>query len=353
MGDFWQSGHTLHALLESAGQGIVGIDGAGAITMVNAMTERLFGYSRSELLGQPLDILIPEKMRSSHEKHLVTYFQEPRTRPMGEGMVLTGRRKDGTEFPVEVSLSYVETSSGLLAVGFITDITARRSAEADLQQFAYVVSHDLQEPLRNISAFAALLDRNYRELLDQQGREFVQFILQSTSRMSALINGLLSYSRITNGRESTPLTVVALDDVLHTATENLRVAIDEGEAIIYHDPLPVISGDPLQLTQLFQNLVGNSLKYRRAHSLQVRITCAESEGGYLIAVRDNGIGIPAQHLDRVFGIYQRIHGNQYPGTGIGLTICKQIVERHGGRIWAEPSDSGAVIKFTLRKPPEG
>jgi PAS domain S-box-containing protein len=353
VGDFWHSEQTLCALLESAGQGIVGVDSAGAIILVNTMLERLFGYSRDELLGQQLEILIPETLRDRHGKHRLAYFQKPRVRPMGEGLALTGRRKDGTEFPVEVSLSSVETSVGLLSVGFISDITARERAEADLQQFAYVVSHDLQEPVRNIAAFAELLTRNYGELLDEQGREFVGFIQQSTSRMSALISGLLSYSRITKDRESAPLTEVALDDVLSTAAGNLRVAMDEAQAAIHADPLPVVSGDPIQLTQLFQNLLSNSLKYRAARPPAVRITSTESDGGYVIAVEDNGIGIPPRHLERVFGLYQRLHGSEYPGNGIGLAICKQIVERHGGRMWAEPSESGAVIKFALRKPPAG
>jgi signal transduction histidine kinase len=217
----------------------------------------------------------------------------------------------------------------------------------ELQQFAYVASHDLQEPLRTISSFTQLLAKRYREKLDDKAREFIDFAVDGCRRMQDQINDLLTFSRVgTHGKPLLPVnSEVALDRVLKT----FKVAIDESNAVITHDKLPVVLADEIQLCQLFQNLIGNALKFRAAHAPRIHVSAEADPAGWKISVRDNGIGIASEHRDRVFVIFQRLHTKrEFPGTGIGLAICKKIAERHGGRIWFEPSSGGGTtFCFTI------
>ncbi len=354
---------TFRALLESAGQGILGVEGTGKIALVNGMVERLFGYSRQELIGQPVEILIPEQLRAEHKERRAGYFAEPHVRPMGLALDLSARRKDGSEFPVEISLSYVSTRNGVWAISFITDITERKRAEqvlarqteelarsnSDLQQFAYVVSHDLQEPLRNISGFAELLKKRYKLALDAQGIEFINFILNGTGRMNGMITDLLAYSRVANSETAEPFNTVDLNEVATAAISNLRLSITDTEAGVHRSELPKVSGDQMQLMQVFQNLIGNALKYRSAKRPEITISAERNGDAWIVAVADNGVGIPPRHRERVFGLFKRLHGSDYPGTGVGLAICRKVIERHGGRIWIASGGGGTTVKFTLKK----
>jgi len=210
----------------------------------------------------------------------------------------------------------------------------------ELQQFAYVASHDLQEPLRTIASFTQLLAKRYGDKLDDKAREFIAFAVDGSKRMQTLINDLLSFSRVgTQGRSLVP---VSTDAVLDAVLKNLKRGIEESRAIITRDPLPVVLADELQLSQIMQNLIGNAIKFRRGDgSATVHIGAARTASGWNISVRDNGIGVAPEHGDRIFVIFQRLHTKtQYPGTGIGLAICKKIAERHGGRIWLEPTPGG-------------
>ena len=222
-----------------------------------------------------------------------------------------------------------------------------RHSNAELEQFAYVASHDLQEPLRMVGSYCQLLQRRYQAKLDQDANEFIGFAVEGAKRMQSLINDLLLYSRV--GTKGKPFEPVPLEDVLRDVLANLRVAIAEAGAEVVHDPLPVIQGDRMQLVQLLQNLIGNAIKFRREAAPQVRITAEPQGGRWLISVSDNGIGIEPQYADRIFMIFQRLHTrDQYPGTGIGLSICKKIVERHGGNISVEPGETGgSTFRFTL------
>ena len=217
----------------------------------------------------------------------------------------------------------------------------------ELQQFAYAASHDLQEPLRTISSFTQLLARRYQDKLDDKGREFISFAVEGCHRMHALINDLLTFSRV--GSQGQPLVPLCCDAVLDRVLKGLGVAIEDSRAVITRDPLPVVLADEIQLSQLFQNLVGNAIKFRGKNVPRIHITSERSGTVWKIAVRDHGIGIAAEHYDRIFVIFQRLHTKtQYPGTGIGLAICKKIAERHGGRIWAEPSPGGgSTFCFTM------
>ncbi|MGI8745973.1 MAG: PAS domain S-box protein [Bryobacteraceae bacterium] len=217
----------------------------------------------------------------------------------------------------------------------------------DLQQFAYVSSHDLQEPLRTIISYTQLLEKRYRDRLDAQADEFIGFVVEGAQRMSALIADLLAYSRVTNAGPSA-LSFVDVEAVVASVTMSLTTAAKETGAEIRHDPLPTVCGDEYQLIVLFQNLIANAIKYRGADAPQIRISAERSGQDWLFSVHDNGIGIETEYRERIFGLFKRLHGRDVPGTGLGLAICKKVVERHGGRIWVESQPrAGSTFRFTL------
>jgi PAS domain S-box-containing protein len=348
-------------LLESAPDGIVIMGREGRIALVNTQAEKMFGYQRDELLGQPIEILIPDRYRHAHVGHREGYISQPRTRPMGVGLDLLGRRKDGSEFPVEISLSPVQTAEGLLITSVIRDITDRKRAQdalarqaqelarsnAELEQFAYVASHDLQEPLRMVSSYTQLLAKRYRGKLDSDAEEFIGFAIDGVTRMQQLINDLLAYSRVrTRGKEFEPTDCEA---VLQGVLANLQTAIGESGAVITHELLPVVMADAWQLTQLFQNLIANAIKFHGEEPSRVQVSAERDGNQWVFTVRDNGIGLEPEYAERIFLIFQRLHSRaEYPGTGIGLAICKRIVERHGGHLWVESQPGqGSTFFFTI------
>ena len=216
----------------------------------------------------------------------------------------------------------------------------------ELQQFAYVVSHDLQEPLRSIAGYAQLIERRHRPA-SPEAAELLEAIVASARRMQALIQDLLSYARV--GSKGTGADAVELTEVVTNALANLQVAIAESQAEIVTGALPALRGDRSQLTQLVQNLVGNALKFRSPERPRVRIAAERRAREWVVSVADNGIGIPPEHAQRIFQIFQRLHDRErYPGTGIGLAICDRIVKNHGGRIWATPGpEGGTIFAFTI------
>ena len=230
-------------------------------------------------------------------------------------------------------------------------VELKRSNE-DLEQFAYVASHDLQEPLRMITNYLQLLQSRYKDRLDTKAADFIQIAVDGAVRMHELIGDLLKYSRV--GTAAKPMVPTHMNDVLRNALMNLKIAIDENKGRITHASLPIVKGDPVQLTQLFQNLIGNALKFRSEAPPEIHVSAVRrqppgEEPVWEFAVSDNGIGIPSKDYERIFLIFQRLHTREkYPGTGIGLALCKKIAERHGGRIWVESEPGrGATFKFTL------
>jgi light-regulated signal transduction histidine kinase (bacteriophytochrome) len=220
-------------------------------------------------------------------------------------------------------------------------------SNGELEQFAYVASHDLQEPLRMVGSYTQLLSRRYKGKLDQDADEFIAFAVDGVTRMQRLINDLLQYSRVgTKGREPEPTDSEA---VLGRALANLKTAIEDNGATVTYDPLPVVMADDRQLEQLLQNLVGNAIKFHGAEPPQVHMRAERSSGCWMFTVKDNGIGIEPQYYERIFQVFQRLHTmSEYSGTGIGLAVCKKIVERHGGRIWVESEPGkGTSFLFTL------
>lgn len=227
-------------------------------------------------------------------------------------------------------------------------VTELERSNGELEQFAYVASHDLQEPLRMVGSYTGLLKRRYAGKLDAEADEFMDYAMDGVTRMRALINGLLTYSRV--GNEAKPLEETDSRAALDRALANLQAAISDRNASVLAGRLPTVMGNPLQLTQVFQNLVGNGLKFCKAQRPEIRVDAERRGDEWVFSVRDNGIGIDPQYRDRIFLIFQRLHRrDEYDGTGIGLAICKKIVERQGGRIWVESeAGKGANFRFTLR-----
>jgi PAS domain S-box-containing protein len=481
-------------LLEAAPDAMVIADAEGRIVLINAQTELLFGYTRDELVGQLVEILVPEPFRARYPRFRRGYTTNPRTRPMSESLELRGLRKDASEFPIEIMLSQRESPDGLLVTAAIRDISVRAAAERDLEQvgrelsvkhrlldsvvegttdliyirdledrftlangacaklfgrsvsemagismrelllkdryeiiaqsdreivrtgssrtteevaeidgvarlflttkgpyrdadqkiigtigisreiterkraeehlvktvgelkrsndeleqFAYVASHDLQEPLRMVSSYTQLLAERYRGRLDSDADEFIAYAVDGCDRMKGMIQALLAYSRA--GTDGAPLREISSENALNRALTNLRATIEENSAVVTHDALPSITADETQLAQVFQNLVGNAVKYRSAKAPQVHIAATNKSGKeWIFSVRDNGLGIAPQYFQRIFVLFQRLHGTRdSEGTGIGLAICKKMVERLGGRIWVDSQlENGSTFYFAL------
>jgi len=349
-------------LLEAAPDAMVVVNGGGEIVLLNVQAEKQFGYSRDELLGQQVKNIIPEGFAERLIADGTRSAAEALAQQIGMGIELVGRRKDGGEFPLEIMLSPLESAEGILVTAAIRDISVRKESEAhlvktvgelrrsneELQQFAYVSSHDLQEPLRMVASYTQLLAKRYKGRLDSDADEFIAFAVDGCSRMQGLIQDLLAYSRAgTNGKT---LCEVSGEAALQGALRNLRITIEQSGAVVSHDSLPAIETDETQLTQVFQNLVGNAIKYRAAEAPRVHVSAAKNgDNEWIFSVRDNGLGIAPQYFDRIFVLFQRLHGrNEFEGTGIGLAICKKVLERLGGRIWVDSQlGTGSTFYFAL------
>jgi PAS domain S-box-containing protein len=355
-------------LLEAAPDAMVLVRMTGEIVLVNTEAERQFGYRRDTIVGQPLTTLIPdvatilpevrqrihEAARSSHDAV---------GRDIAAPIELRGLRHDGSEFPLEITLSVLHGGEGPLVSVAIRDVTTRRAAEArlletvaelhrsneELGQFAYIASHDLQEPLRMVASYTQLLARRYKGKLDADADEFIAYAVDGANRMQRLIKDLLTYSRV--GTAGTALTNASSEVAFGYAIANLGGVIEDSQALVTHDPLPTVVADEGQLVQLFQNLVGNAIKYRGVETPRVHVSCTRDRESkkWMFSIKDNGIGIESQYFERIFGMFQRLHKREhFAGTGIGLAICKKIVERHGSNISVESQPGhGATFRFAL------
>ncbi|AKB47299.1 sensory transduction histidine kinase [Methanosarcina sp. Kolksee] len=345
------------SLIEVSLDPMVTIGPDGRITDVNKATELATGYSRNELIGTDFSDYFtdPEKAREGYQH----FFRE--------GLVLDYeleiQHKNGRVTPVLYNASIYKDENGAVIGAFAAarDITERKKAEellklkleelarsnAELEQFAYVSSHDLQEPLRMIASYLQLLQRKYQGKLDEKADKYIYFAVDGASRMQNLINDLLEFSRVTTKtREFEPTDCKSvLDKVLF----NLEVSIKENEASISSGSLPVVMADPVQFIQLFQNLISNAIKFRSENAPKIEISAEKKAGQWLFLVKDNGIGINPKYSERIFEVFKRLNKREeYPGTGIGLSICKKIIERHGGQIWVESEPGkGSTFYFTL------
>lgn len=354
-------------IVETANDAFIGMNINGVITDWNAQAELLFGWKREEALGRILaETIIPPEMRELHKKGLAHFLATGQGPVLNKRIELTALHRDGHKFPVELTVWPVKTKDTLLFNAFLHDITEKKEAESllqkqaqelqrsntELEQFAYVASHDLQEPLRMVSSYTELLSRRYKNQLDPQADEFIYFAADGAKRMSQLIQSLLEYSRA--GRKTKPFQPVDLKTIWEKVIWNLQMLMNETKAEITHDPLPTISGDPIMLIQLLQNLVVNAIKFRGDQPPKIHFGVQQKKevnfDGWFFSVKDNGIGFDPQYSERIFQIFQRLHPRKdYPGIGIGLAICKKIVEVHGGKIWAE-SRPGQGSTFFLTFP---
>jgi PAS domain S-box-containing protein len=381
----------LGAIIESSDDAIIGKTLEGIVTSWNAAAQRVFGYTADEVVGQPITILIPSD-RMAEEKEIITRLRKGERIDHFETI---RQRKDRQYIHVSLTISPIKDAEGnIIGVSKIArDITARKQADealkkahdeleqrvkertaeleqqarelsrsnAELERFAYVASHDLKEPLRMVISYTQLLARRYKGKLDADADEFIKYAVDGATRMEDLIRDLLVFSRV--GAHRGDIHPVDMNHVLSRALANLRASIEESGAVISHDALPTVIGDETELIQLLQNLIGNAIKFRGEARPEVHLSAArcsstlpssprQGAGGgeyWMFAVRDSGIGIPPQYSDRIFLLFQRLHNRaEYPGTGIGLAICKKIVENYGGRIWVESQlGQGSTFYFTL------
>lgn len=345
-------------IVELAEEGIWVIDSNALTTYVNHAMARMLGYSELEMFGRSIFDFMDEQLKPQ----ALDNFQR-RKQGIGEQHEFKFKSKDGKDIWTDMSTSPVMDSQGnlLSCCALVYNITARKEAEQqmlqltedlkrsneELEQFAYVASHDLQEPLRAITSYTQLLAQRYQGNLDDRADKYINYIVDGATRMQQLINDLLAYSRLgTRGQEFEPADCKA---AVQQSLCNLQIAIAEKKAVITCDTMPTVMADEFQLVQLFQNLIANSIKFCRQDIPLIHIAACRQESEWVLSVRDNGIGIDPEYADRIFIIFQRLHSRrQYSGTGIGLAMCKRIVERHGGRIWVESQEGkGATFYFTI------
>jgi PAS domain S-box-containing protein len=348
----------LAAIVNASHDAIISATPAGIIQSWNSGAERLFGYTAAEVAGKSCALLEPPEGLGQaslvfDKLALELATQQYETRQM---------KRDGTLLYVSTVLSPILDAAGGLAAAsmVVRDITEHtrvvrelenrtrelQSSNEELEQFAHSASHDLQEPLRMVTSYVQLLGERYSGRLDADADEFIGFAVDGAARMKQLLGGLLAYSRVGRGRD---FTAVAATEALQWALKNLALALAESGATVTCDVLPQVLADRAQLGELFQNLLGNAIKFRGQRRPEIRIGAERRGKEWVFAVADNGIGLDPRHAESIFVMFRRLHrSSEYPGTGIGLAICRKIVERHGGRIWvdAEPGN-GAVFRFTL------
>jgi len=371
------------AILESALDCVVGIDHKGKIIEFNPAAEQAFGYQRHEVIGQDMaKLIIPPSAQDGHDKGFARYLATGESKIIGKRQEINAQHRDGSTFSAELAVIVIKNEGGPPQfTAFIRDITQRKLTEKELCQYAhdamkssmrlnekskelevlaenlrrrnteldeftYVTSHDLQEPLRKLISFSTLLRKDAGDSLPQQAEVDLKFITDAADRMQNLVRDLLTLSR--TGRGDLKMQPVSLQGCMEKATEALDDRITETGATITSDELPQVLGDPTLLTQLYQNLIGNALKYCQV-TPTVHLTVEHSGDGLVFGVRDNGIGIKEQYQEQIFAPFKRLHGRgEYEGTGIGLATCRKVVERHDGEIWVESQpDQGSHFKFTL------
>ena len=350
------------AIFEVAIDCILTIDEQGKILEFNRASETVFRVNRRDVIGKEMaELFFPPDSRERHRANLRRYQTSGGGSMLGKRLELTMLRSDGEEFVAQIAIQPVSLKGEPVFSVFLQDITKRKEHEVllaqqtkelarsntELAQFAYVASHDLQEPLRAVHSHCQLLRKKLEDKLDESTRTCLTFAVDGAERMQRLINDMLNYSRV--GTRGKPFESVDINEIVNETLANLAVAIEESGAKVQVEKLPTVVADRRQMPQLFQNLIGNAIKYRGEKAPEIHVSANQLNGEWEFSVRDNGIGIAPEYFDRVFIIFKRLHTrDEYSGTGIGLAICKKIVERHGGRIWVESeTNQGSDFRFTL------
>ncbi|MCD9013974.1 sensor histidine kinase [Parachryseolinea silvisoli] len=341
-------------VVESSPNAIVVINVKGLITLVNNQTEKLFEYDRDELIGNKAEMLMPERFRDQYSHHRAMFFNAPQTRSVGADHELYALSKSGTEIQVEIGLNPIETVKGKKILVSIIDITERKAQEVmlikhnkELEQFAYVASHDLQEPLRTVANYMDVFETDYLPLLDDKARQYIKSVTRATERMSMLIKSLLAFSRLGHNKV---LVSVDCNDLVADVLDDLATVIEKSDATICISPLPVLNLYEVEMRQVFQNLITNAIKFMKKHAKpKIEIGAEQIKDRWRFSIRDNGIGIAANSFDRVFDIFQRLHTSKtYEGSGIGLANCKKIIQLHGGDISIESTlGKGTTFYFDV------
>jgi PAS domain S-box-containing protein len=350
-------------LVESSEDAVITKSISGIIKSWNNGAEQIYGYLPEDVIGKHISILAPKHLKDEISELIEKVKQGKKVRHH-ETIRL---KKDGKLINVSVTLSPIlDTSGNTVGISTIArDISELKRREEklestmndlkrsnkELQQFAYVSSHDLQEPIRMVTLYSQLLEKRYKDRLDDDANDFIEFIVDGAYRMKHLIDDLLVYSRVTS--QIKEFEYINLETVLSTVISNLSVTIQENNAKIIHDPLPTASADPTQIGQVFQNLITNAIKFQGKNTPEIHISVQKQRyyKEWIFAVKDNGIGIERRHQERIFEVFKRLHTREeYPGTGIGLSIVKKIIKHHGGQIWVESEPGkGSTFYFTIPK----
>jgi PAS domain S-box-containing protein len=353
-------------LFEFAPDAIVVVNREGRIVQVNKRTEALFGYTREELLNSEPDVLVPERFREKHREHRRMYMSEPRVRPMGTGLELYGRRKNGREFPVDISLGVlqpVQAETDIVVLAVVRDITERKETEKmlreatadlersnkELEQFAYSISHDLKAPLRRIEGFIRILNEDYSVKLDETGRDYLRRVKAGSEKMQELINALLNLSSIT--RNDTNRSKVDLTAFVKAAAAELLSSHPDRRVEFAIAGDVTVEGDPVLLRLVVQNLMDNAFKYTGKRAIaRIEFGVKQFDGKPVYFIKDDGVGYEMENAIRLFTPFQRLHtAAEFPGLGIGLATAQRIIHHHGGHIWAEGEmNKGATFFFTLQ-----
>lgn len=348
-------------VVESAPNAIILVDNLGVINLINKQTEVLFGYTRKELVGQKMEILLPSRYKSNHPNLRNHFLAAPQSRAMGAGRDLFAIRKDGSEFPVEIGLNPLDTVNGNQVLASIIDISERKKIEEatklqskkieeknkELEQFTYIASHDLQEPLNTIISFIEIIANHPDRVYDDLEKDSFKFINKATFRMKDLIKGLLDYSRL---GQKTEVKNLNSNSLVKSVCSDLDFLIENNNAKISIGDLPQIYAYETELRLLFQNLISNGIKFKDPNKTpEIIINAKQNKCETTFTIKDNGIGIEPKYNEKIFTIFQRLHKrNEYEGTGIGLAHCRKIVELHNGNIWVESEiGKGSSFYFTI------
>ncbi len=360
-----ENAELLQSIYDTAADAIITTDADGTILSCNNSTGRIFGFPEKEMIGMKISSLIPEKNRDEYKKILNDYLNSRNEDLTKTGKRLSARKGNGVIFPVSLTLSVISLKNKKTFIAIVRDITSITHIEEslvehaknlersnrELEQFAYVASHDLQAPVRVIAHHAESVLKRAQASLDPKSIDSLQFISKTSKKLQALIQDLLLISRVDT--QPQVLRLVSTEKLVDDVLRNLEVNLTESQATITRPtPLPDVQADEGQLTQLFQNLIANAIKFRKQDlPPKIEISANNETGRWIFCVEDNGIGISPEHFENIFGIFYRLHGkSEYPGSGIGLSLCKRIIERHGGEIWVKSTlGEGTRFFFTLSK----